>query len=292
MSARLDNVSLVDAFQEGRSDKPVRRPSRILVPDESQEGQSHQAREAAESCLPPSPGLAKPPSPELIERALASDDPERPPDLSMLFSWRPRSADGCSKCPGHLKNEAHEMRGHLRARPHSAVELRRKSKASMKSSSPRSTFESAADERETLSRPRSASSIRGVNARSRLGYASGLPRSSQVESRFPRYVSDINNVIEHMKALEKSERAKIAADEAREKEKFQERNMEITRHKDLCVLKFHQDGTRLMVKRWSKGFVIHPPKERKPRLDLVGRRGPPGSPFGQRGQQGARIQPL
>merc|ERR1712194_300586 len=123
-----------------------------------------------------------------------------------------------------------------------------------------------------------------MGARSRLGYDKGLPRSIGVESRFPRYVSDIGSVLDNMKALEKSER-KIAADEARARASSKSRNMEITRHKDLCVLKFNLDGTRLMVKRWSKGFVVHPPKRAplKPCLHSFARR---ARPFAE-----LRVQP-
>lgn len=212
-----------------------------------------------------------------IDRALRRDEQQQPPDLSMLFNWRPRSADGCSRCPGHLKSESHDMRGHLRVRPRSAVELRSKSKSSMKSCTPRSAFDEKDTQPRTLSRPMSSSGIRCVDARSRLGYHRGLPRSSAVESRFPRYVSDIGSVIDNMKALEQSERAKIAADEAKAQKSSKSKNIQITRHKDLCVLKFDIDGTRLMVKRWSKGFAMHPPKRAplKPPLDSRGCRGPP-----------------
>jgi len=62
-----------------------------------------------------------------------------------------------------------------------------------------------------------------------------------------------------VKALRDSERAKIA-EEKRARQHTRSRNVEVTQLKDLCVFKFDIDGTRLMVKRWSKGFVIHPPK--------------------------------
>jgi len=268
-----------EASEGGPSDTLLEPENRTLVPDADHEGDSHEHHEQTGAEL-----LAR----ALASEKLASDEHEGPPDLSLLFSWRPRSADGCSRCPGHQKNEAHDMRGHLRVRPRSAVELRSKSKSSMKSSSP----SSGVAEKDALSRPRSASSIGGVNARSRLGYDSGLTRRPSTPSRFPRvydrdgWMTDINSVIANIKALEKSERAKIAADEAQQRANFQSRNMEITRHKDLCVLKFNIDGTRLMVKRWSKGFVVHPPR----------RAGPPLKPgldrtlFG-RGSQ-AKVQPM
>jgi len=64
-----------------------------------------------------------------------------------------------------------------------------------------------------------------------------------------------------MKALQESERRKIE-EEKRAREQTFGKTVEVRMNKDLCILKFPMDGTRLMVKRWSKGFVIHPPRYR------------------------------
>jgi hypothetical protein len=86
-----------------------------------------------------------------------------------------------------------------------------------------------------------------------------------------------------MKGLMEEEKAKIAADELHARERSKVKKIEISKLKDICVLKFPAvDGTRLMVKRWSPGYVIHPPKYRvsqtKAHADSHGHSTPQQSP--------------
>merc|ERR1711953_1221265 len=72
----------------------------------------------------------------------------------------------------------------------------------------------------------------------------------------------IHSVIEHMKEFHKDQVASIAAEEAKARERAQKKNIEITKHRDLCVLKFPDDGTRLLVRRWSHGAYVLPPRRK------------------------------
>lgn len=151
----------------------------------------------------------------------------------------------------------------------------------MKSPSSSSSLEQRHALPRNMSRPLSASDARSR----RLGYSFGLPRSnSQAESFCPHYISDIHSVIENMKVLQESERISIAK-EKQARERTFGKNVEITKGKDLCILKFPIDGTRLMVKRWSKGFTIHPPRYR-PSLETT----VPSRSLGQHAPQGSGIQ--
>jgi len=174
-------------------------------------------------------------------------------------------------------------------RPHSAVELKLGMRSHFGGHTSEATLwvPSAAPKRRPMSsvqlgsqklqRRSSAPAIRGARARSRLGQSVGGPRSNhQSESHFPKSCSDIHDVIEHMRELQESEAAKIVADEAALIESMQTKKMEVTKLRDLWVLKYPElDGTRLMLRRWGSGAYVHYPKQAGPPLKAGACAGPP-----------------
>lgn len=189
----------------------------------------------------------------------------------LVINSRPRPLSAASTIRPENRKDWQDMQAQMRTRPQSATAGGR-SNGMLRSPSASSGLEEKHTMLKEMTTPKRAM---GVRAGGVLGYKSGLTRSSSMaESRFPRFVSDIHTVIENIKALERIEQAKILADEEEQKRKCLVKSIEITKTKDLCVLKFPKHGgTRLMVKRWSKGFVIHPPRSTgpplKPRIDTL-----------------------
>jgi len=174
-------------------------------------------------------------------------------------------------------------------RPHSAVELKvgMRSRSGGHTSAAALWVPPAAPKRRPTSsvqlgsqkpkRQNSAPAIRGSRARSRVGQSVGGSRSKrQGDSHFPKSCSDIHDVIEHMRELQESEAAKIVADEAALIESMQTKKMEVTKLRDLWVLKYPElDGTRLMLRRWGSGAYVHYPKQAGPPLKAGGCAGSP-----------------
>lgn len=79
-----------------------------------------------------------------------------------------------------------------------------------------------------------------------------------------------------MREVQETEAAKIAADEAALIESMQTKKMEVTKLRDLWVLKYPElDGTRLMLRRWGSGAYVHFPKQAGPPLKTGACAGPP-----------------
>lgn len=171
------------------------------------------------------------------------------------------------------RTDLENVRHHLRVRPQSAVEL-----GGSRNNWPRTPpLGATIEEKHAKLLQMNGRRVRAGSAgRSRLGYTAGLGRSSSCAgSLLPRdlLVSDIHSEIERIQALADRERAKIAADEAELVRMCAVKSVELNKQKNLLVLTFPADGTRLMVKRWSKGFVIHGPRNKgpplKPRIDTL-----------------------
>lgn len=92
-----------------------------------------------------------------------------------------------------------------------------------------------------------------------LGYTRGLASGNIAQPLFERPASDIHKVISNMKSLQQREREQIAL-EMQARERANKRPVKVRREKDLCIFNFQNHGARLIVKRWSKGFVLHEPK--------------------------------
>eukprot|EP00913_Durusdinium_trenchii_P016891 g15879.t1 len=76
----------------------------------------------------------------------------------------------------------------------------------------------------------------------RLGYA---------KSRFPKQESDLPEVLEHMKKL-------LAEQKALMQKPLESQEVQLTKHKDVCELKFPENGARLLANRWRKGHSEQP----------------------------------
>lgn len=175
-------------------------------------------------------------------------------------------------------------------RPHSAVELQLGMRSSFGGHTSAATLwvpPAAPKRRPTssvqlgshkLQRQESSPAVRGPRTRSRVGQSvgGGLRKKRQSDSLFPKSCSDIHDVIAHMREVQETEAAKIAADEAALIESMQTKKMEVTKLRDLWVLKYPElDGTRLMLRRWGSGAYVHFPKQAGPPLKTGACAGPP-----------------
>ena len=79
-----------------------------------------------------------------------------------------------------------------------------------------------------------------------LGYQPGLPRKPAAQSLIPKHVSDLPNVLARMERL-KAEQLELTQSSPCEAVKIKTR-------KDVCVLEFPENGSRLLVNRWRPGY--------------------------------------